>query len=603
MNFAGKFSATLPIDHSGADSISYSGVDTAHDAASGTITVPDAHLLFHGDYKRSGLDLIVSNDERELIVPDYFKGEKRASLASPDGARLTGEIVGALTGHTQYAQASGAADAGRVIGHVTKLAGNATVIRNGVSVILNMGDNVYKGDVVQSGSNSQLGITFIDGTVFGLSSNARMVLNEMVYDPAGSNNSSLLSLVAGTITFVAGETAKHGDMKVATPVATMGIRGTAVLAEIGFSVPNADPASTVPTQEVKLIVLQEPDGKIGVVEVTTLNGQVVSLTASSPLASFNAAGQVSTNVQPLSEASKAIISEVFAQRFPNLSLPDIYRPSPDQQKDVPAEQNQKKGETNSDTKTATTPAGSTPTTSDGTKTAGLTDTSNSSTTTANQPVVVAVNVPFATPIVDNPTSTSAVPILVTVRTNTPPTVEVTNVVNKATFQIPDQVTVTDPDSSNPTFNDVIVSYVAGSARVLSVGGSAAVPAGIDPAGLVLIDAQTGEVSYDPARLAFVPEGKSLVFTIGFDSQSGPDTVHGTLTYTIDGVNDAPSIVNASLAVSNGGTVCAWPIEYRGYRSRQHQLQLHRQQRRARAVSGQRGRRNLDRRDVLHHRRP
>ena len=85
--------------------------------------------------------------------------------------------------------------------------------------------------------NSTLGITFIDGTVFGLSSNAKMVLNEMVYDPNGSNNSSLLSLVAGTISFVAGETAKHGDMKIDTPVATMGIRGTAVLVEIDFDVP------------------------------------------------------------------------------------------------------------------------------------------------------------------------------------------------------------------------------------------------------------------------------------------------------------------------------------------------------------------------------
>ena len=91
--------------------------------------------------------------------------------------------------------------------------------------------------MVQSGSDSTLGITFIDGTVFGLASNAKMVLNEMVYDPNGSDNKSLLSLVQGTISFVAGATAKKGDMKVDTPVATMGIRGTAVLVEIDFEVP------------------------------------------------------------------------------------------------------------------------------------------------------------------------------------------------------------------------------------------------------------------------------------------------------------------------------------------------------------------------------
>ena len=109
-----------------------------------------------------------------------------------------GDIVNALTGSRPVWRRPTAAPVPRkVIGHVTKLTGTATAIRNGVSIILNQGDNVDKGDVVQSGSDSTLGITFIDGSVFGLGQNARMVLNEMIYDPNGSNNSSLLSLVAG----------------------------------------------------------------------------------------------------------------------------------------------------------------------------------------------------------------------------------------------------------------------------------------------------------------------------------------------------------------------------------------------------------------------
>jgi hypothetical protein len=134
----------------------------------GPIIVPDAHLLFTGDFKRAGVDLILSGDGRELVLHDYFKGEKRAPLASKDGAHLTGDIVNALTGHTQLAQADGSPSVAQVIGHVTKLVGTATAIRNGVSIILNNGDNVNKGDVVQSGSDSSLGISFIDGCVFGL---------------------------------------------------------------------------------------------------------------------------------------------------------------------------------------------------------------------------------------------------------------------------------------------------------------------------------------------------------------------------------------------------------------------------------------------------
>src|SRR3954469_17532904 len=275
------------------------------------VVVPDAHLLFHGDFKRSGVDLILSGDDREIVLHDYFKGEKRVALSSPDGAHLTGDIVSALTGHVQVSQADGSPSVAKVIGHVTKLVGTATAIRNGVSIILHQGDNVEKGDVVQSGSNSTLGVTFIDGTVFGLSSNARMVLNEMVYDPNGSNNSSLISLVAGTISFVAGQNAKHGDMKVDTPVATMGIRGTALLVEIDFSVPGQGG-----TPGAKFQVLVEPNG-------TTGSYVLLDKTTLQPLATVNQAGQqfnisngvISQTSESLSPEIQKLIQDVFSLKF------------------------------------------------------------------------------------------------------------------------------------------------------------------------------------------------------------------------------------------------------------------------------------------------
>ena len=95
-----------------------------------------------------------------------------------------------------------------------------------------VGDRVYLGDIVQTGPDGHLGITFTDGTAFDLSSNARMEMTEFVYDPNSKSNSSLLSLTKGTFTFVAGKIAKTGDMKVDTPVATMGIRGTTPRVEI-----------------------------------------------------------------------------------------------------------------------------------------------------------------------------------------------------------------------------------------------------------------------------------------------------------------------------------------------------------------------------------
>ena len=86
--------------------------------------------------------------------------------------------------------------------------------------------------MVQTAADGAVGITFTDGTAFNLSSNARMVLNEFVYDPKGKSNATLISLSKGTFTFVAGQVAKTGDMKIDTPVATMGICGTTPHVEI-----------------------------------------------------------------------------------------------------------------------------------------------------------------------------------------------------------------------------------------------------------------------------------------------------------------------------------------------------------------------------------
>jgi hypothetical protein len=128
------------------------------------------------------------------------------------------------------------------IGKVVTATGSVTIEHaNAVVVQANLpggvgrtkaGDPVYKGDVVQTGADGKVGITFTDGTTFNLSSNARMVLNEFVYDPDGTSNSTLFSLAKGTFTFIAGKVAKTGDMKIDTPVGTMGIRGTTPHVEI-----------------------------------------------------------------------------------------------------------------------------------------------------------------------------------------------------------------------------------------------------------------------------------------------------------------------------------------------------------------------------------
>jgi len=162
------------------------------------------------------------------------------------GLLLAGSVMlpESVRAQTNAAQSPAASLETNPIGKVATASGTVTVEHaNAVIVQANLptasgagqtkiGDPVYKGDVVQTGADGKVGITFNDGTAFNLSSNARMVLNEFVYDPNGKSNSTLFSLTKGTFTFIAGKVAKTGDMKIDTPVATMGIRGTTPHVEI-----------------------------------------------------------------------------------------------------------------------------------------------------------------------------------------------------------------------------------------------------------------------------------------------------------------------------------------------------------------------------------
>lgn len=245
----------------------------ASEGGSEFITVPDAHLLFSGDFKRSADDLkIVGDDGKSFLVTDYFKSDKHPTLRSPEGATLSGDLVDLLAGPLapgQYAQAGAPQPGAEAVGRVAVVTGNVTVIRNGVAITVNAGDAILKNDVVQTGAGSTLGLTFNDGSTFNLSANARLAINEFVYDPNGAANSSLVTLIQGAATFVAGQVAKSGDMKVATPVATMGIRGTAVMLDMNAL-----------DGRVTISIINERDGKEHIGEVFDRAGNLIATVTS-----------------------------------------------------------------------------------------------------------------------------------------------------------------------------------------------------------------------------------------------------------------------------------------------------------------------------------
>lgn len=230
--------------------------ETALDGTASRVVIADASLLFQGTYARQHSDLIISGPGETVVrLLGYFDVEHPSDLYSSSGAVLTSDVVIRLAGTQNpnvFAQAG--VPAGQLpIGQVETLEGAAFSTRaNGQRVPLNVGDPVFEDDLIETADDSILGITFVDETVFSLSNNARMILDELVYEVNGTDNSMVMNLVQGTFVFVTGQVAPTGEMLVETPVATMGIRGTTPIVIIEGQ--NGD---------TEFGILKDPDGKVG----------------------------------------------------------------------------------------------------------------------------------------------------------------------------------------------------------------------------------------------------------------------------------------------------------------------------------------------------
>ena len=289
------------------------------------VIISDAHLLFSGEYARSGYDLIISDSDHRVTIQGYFHGEKRPSLVSADGALLDARVVETLTGYQTIAQAAGnTASAVKVIGHVATVTGSASIVRNGVTIEANNGDVVYQNDVVQTGSGSTIGLVLIDGSTFNLSANARFMLNDLGYEGQSNANGTLVSLtsganhslftlVQGAASFVAGQVAKTGDMQVATPTAVIGIRGTAVI----LNVNSVD-------GQVSISVADQHDGQVHSVQVfkcvpaSVLQGACVAgdaigiVTSDGPSLSITPAANLEVITQVISKSQNQVAQEFNA---------------------------------------------------------------------------------------------------------------------------------------------------------------------------------------------------------------------------------------------------------------------------------------------------
>ena len=152
------------------------------------------------------------------------------------------------------------------VGQVATLQGRATVTRSNpaaTAVPLHVNDPIFINDTLATSADSSLGVTFDDETTFSLSANTRIVVNTFVYQQGGTGNAAAFTVAVGTAALVASLVAKTGDMKISTPSATLGIRGTTGVVDV----PEGGGAG-----EPRIKLYPDADGHVGQIEVFNRQG-------------------------------------------------------------------------------------------------------------------------------------------------------------------------------------------------------------------------------------------------------------------------------------------------------------------------------------------
>ena len=120
-------------------------------------------------------------------------------------------------------------------GQIKVSKGSAQIERSGKKLPATVGQVVHQGDVVVTGADGSVGITFRDSSLLSVGPDSVLAIDRFVFDSTTHQGSFDSSLKQGTLAVVSGKLAKQSPeaMKVKTPAAILGVRGTEFLVRTG----------------------------------------------------------------------------------------------------------------------------------------------------------------------------------------------------------------------------------------------------------------------------------------------------------------------------------------------------------------------------------
>lgn len=120
------------------------------------------------------------------------------------------------------------------IGLVKMATGEVSIVRDGQRMAALPGQQLMLGDVLSTGAAGAVGVIMRDDTVLSLGPSSETRLEQFAYGHAEQKMGMVLRVSKGLISYLSGKIAKlaPGSVRIETPVATLGIRGTRLVARI-----------------------------------------------------------------------------------------------------------------------------------------------------------------------------------------------------------------------------------------------------------------------------------------------------------------------------------------------------------------------------------
>lgn len=158
------------------------------------------------------------------------------------------------------------------IGSAASISNQVEGINRNVTRTLAAGGEVYSNEQVRTGEQALAQLVFLDNTNLSVGPKSTVTLDRFVYDPDHGRGTLVLRATRGLFRFVTGMQPPQ-DYKIITPLATIGVRGTALEGDVQ------------PPKEIFIL-------ESGVITVTPKGGRMITLTEPGTAVTVYANGRV-----------------------------------------------------------------------------------------------------------------------------------------------------------------------------------------------------------------------------------------------------------------------------------------------------------------------